>query len=119
MKRLLSGKDFWPTRSYRIGPTGAAHFSTFNYRRGIFSNIPTVGTDPTGMGMTVLLQAPQSEQKPIAIQDPPVIHRHHWGMAVLEEYTLTTPDKKWDLLKERPPGRMDWAIYGGKKIPVE
>jgi len=36
MKRLLSGKDFWPTRSYRIGPTGAAHFSTFNYRRGIF-----------------------------------------------------------------------------------
>jgi hypothetical protein len=43
MKRLLSGKDFWPTRSYRIGPTGAALFSTFNYPRDIlkFSVINT------------------------------------------------------------------------------
>src|SRR5882672_10112925 len=37
MEAAPFGKELWSTRSYRIGPTGAALFSTFNYRRGIFA----------------------------------------------------------------------------------
>src|SRR6516162_9933128 len=44
-KRLLSEKLIGSTRSYRIGPTGAALFSTFNYLRGIILAIAFLDID--------------------------------------------------------------------------